>query len=398
MAGGSERITFPNPSGARLAARLDRPAAEPRAFALFAHCFACGKDALASSRISRALAAEGIATLRIDFAGIEALKSKVAPEGFGADVADLVAAAGHMREKGCPPRLLVGHSLGGAAAIAAAGQIPEIAAVTTIAAPFDVEHVTRLFAGGIDELREKGEADVRIGGRPFTLRQSFVDDLASHDQGERIRALDRPLLILHSPEDTIVGIDNATEIFKAARHPKSFISLSGADHLTDLAEHPVLAGVVDPARVVADDGYYSWLSAHRGDALATLTVAGEPVGTAVAFEQQAPHGERDAVAVVGRDAPLPERLRDDAEHRSAVEVEAAGVDLVEGVGADLHETRRGRDEGTEEKLRRCALCLRLPGLSDSSALRLIGSPTRPSGSARWTAPCGGARGPRAPQG
>ncbi|WP_374514043.1 OsmC family protein [Brevundimonas sp.] len=218
----TENFDFTAPDGRAVAARLDRPAGQTRAHALFAHCFACGKDALASARISRALAAEGIATLRIDFAGVEALRSRAAPEGFGADVADLVAAAARMRDGGIAPRLLVGHSLGGAAAIAAAGQIPEVAAVATIAAPFDVEHVMKLLGPG---------PEAHVGGRLVQIKPAFVEGLRGHDQAARLKELGRALLVLHSPVDEVVSLDEAAEIFVAAKHPKSFVSLDRADHM-----------------------------------------------------------------------------------------------------------------------------------------------------------------------
>ena len=241
----TENFDFTAPDGRAVAARLDRPAGQVSAYALFAHCFACGKDALASARISRALAAEGIATVRIDFAGIEALKAKVAPEGFGADVADLVAAAGHMRETGCAPKLIVGHSLGGAAAIAAAGRIPEIAAVATLAAPFDVEHVLKLLGDG---------PLANVGGRTVQLKPEFIEGLKGHDQAARLAGLKRALLVMHSPVDAVVSIDEAGEIFKAARHPKSFVSLDRADHmLSDPAD------IAWAAAVIA-----AWASRHVG--------------------------------------------------------------------------------------------------------------------------------------
>lgn len=245
----TENFDFTTPDGRAVAARLDRPAGQVSAYALFAHCFACGKDALASARISRALAAEGIATLRLDFAGIEALKSNVAPEGFGADVADLVAAAAHMREQGCAPKLIVGHSLGGAAAIAAAGEIPEIAAVATIAAPFDVEHVLKLLGDG---------PLAKVGGRTVKLKPAFLEGLKGQDQAARLAGLKRALLVLHSPVDDVVSIDEAGEIFKAAKHPKSFVSLDRADHmLGDPAD------IAWAAAVIA-----AWASRHVGVAAA----------------------------------------------------------------------------------------------------------------------------------
>ena len=227
----TRRFDFTGADGQTLSGVLDLPEGPVTSHALFAHCFTCTKQSLAAVRVAKALTALGYGVLRFDFTGLGESGGAFADSSFSGSIADLLAAAAAMRADGRAPALLVGHSLGGAAVLAAAAQIPEAEAVATIGAPFDVEHVTHLFAGGLDELREQGEAEVRIGGRPFRMRQSFVDDLAFHDQGARIRALGKPLLILHSPQDTIVGIDNATAIYTAARHPKSFISLDGADHL-----------------------------------------------------------------------------------------------------------------------------------------------------------------------
>lgn len=241
----TQSFDFTGAAGQPLSGALDLPDGPVASYALFAHCFTCTKQSLAAVRLGDALAALGFGVLRFDFTGLGQSGGEFADSNFSGSIADLLAAADAMREAKRAPAMLVGHSLGGAAVLAAAGRIPEARAVVTIGAPFDVDHVTQLFAGGIEELREKGEADVRIGGRPFKLRQSFVDDLASHDQGERIHALGKPLLILHSPEDTIVGIDNATKIFKAAMHPKSFISLAGADHLlTDQADAEFVAAII----------------------------------------------------------------------------------------------------------------------------------------------------------
>lgn len=241
----TQSFDFTGAAGQKLSGSLDLPDGPIASYALFAHCFTCTKQSLAAVRLGEALTGLGFGVLRFDFTGLGQSGGEFADSSFSGSIADLLAAADAMREAERPPALLIGHSLGGAAVLAAAARIPEARAVATIGAPFDVDHVTRLFAGGIEELREKGEADVRIGGRPFTLRQSFVDDLASHDQGERIRALGKPLLILHSPQDAIVDIGNATEIFKAALHPKSFISLAGADHLlTDRRDAEFVAAVI----------------------------------------------------------------------------------------------------------------------------------------------------------
>ena len=236
---------FTGAEGQKLAGALDLPDGPVASHVLFAHCFTCTKSSLAAVRLGKALNALGHGVLRFDFTDLGQSGGDFADSSFSGSIADLVAAATAMREAGRAPGLLIGHSLGGAAVLAAAGQIPGVKAVATIGAPFDTGHVTHLFAAGLDELREKGEAEVHIGGRPFRLRRSFVDDLASHDQGARIRALRKPLLILHSPQDTIVGIDNATAIYKAALHPKSFISLDGADHLlTDRGDADFAASMI----------------------------------------------------------------------------------------------------------------------------------------------------------
>jgi putative redox protein len=227
----SERFEFEGAQGQRLSGRLDLPEQTPRAFALFAHCFTCTKSSVAAVRVARALSAKGFGVLRFDFAGLGESGGDFADSTFSGSVGDLVAAAHAMAVRGAAPGLLIGHSLGGAAVLAAASRLPEVRAVVTIGAPFDVGHVTHLFAGGLDRLREQGEAEVDIGGRPFKLRRAFIDDLAVHDQGARIAALRRALLVLHAPADKTVAIDNAAAIFQSARHPKSFVSLDDADHL-----------------------------------------------------------------------------------------------------------------------------------------------------------------------
>jgi len=199
----TESIRFPGPSG-ELAARLDAPAGAPRAYALFAHCFTCSKESKAAAYVSQALAGHGIATLRFDFSGLE----------FTSNVEDLLAAAGWLREHRAAPQVLAGHSLGGAAVLAAAGRIPEVRAVATIGAPFEPSHVTHL-----------------VERSAMTVSPRFLDDLRQQKPAETIGALRKPLLVFHSPRDTVVDIENASKIFLAARHPKSFVSLDRADHL-----------------------------------------------------------------------------------------------------------------------------------------------------------------------
>ena len=225
----TETMTFPNGRGQQLAARLDRPDGTARSFALFAHCFTCDKSSKAAVRISRALAGLGVAVLRFDFTGLG--DSEGAVTGFSANVQDLQAAARHMETLKAAPALLIGHSLGGAAVLAAAGDIASARAVATIGAPGDVAHVLRLLGGGVDAIEAAGSAQVTIGGRSFTLDKAFVDDARMQVLTDRIASLRRALLVLHSPTDAVVGIENASEIFLAAKHPKSFVSLDGADHL-----------------------------------------------------------------------------------------------------------------------------------------------------------------------
>lgn len=219
-------------AGYPLAGRLELPTESLRGWALFAHCFTCGKDNLAAVRIARTLAAHGIGTLRFDFAGLGDSGGEFGVGGFGADIADIAAGGRAMAEDGMQPALLVGHSLGGAAVLAAANEMPMVRAIVTIGAPFDVQHVLHQFdPGSVAMIEADGEANIRLAGRPFRVRRSFIKDLRRHDQGARIAALRLPLLVLHSPIDDTVGIDNASQIFLAAKHPKSFISLDDADHL-----------------------------------------------------------------------------------------------------------------------------------------------------------------------
>jgi putative redox protein len=227
----TERFQFTGEGGHQLSAALELPDGEPAAYALFAHCFTCGKDTLAAKRISVALAARGIAVLRFDFTGLGSSEGDFANSTFSSNVADLVRAADHLRTTHKAPSLLIGHSLGGAAILAAAGQIPEAKAVATIAAPSDPVHVTGLFKEHIDNIRAQGEVEVSLAGRPFRIKREFLDDVAEHELMKDITGLHKALLIMQSPVDDTVGIDNATKIFVTAKHPKSFVSLDHADHL-----------------------------------------------------------------------------------------------------------------------------------------------------------------------
>jgi uncharacterized OsmC-like protein/alpha-beta hydrolase superfamily lysophospholipase len=227
----TERFEFPNARGEQLAATLDLPLGEPTAFALFAHCFTCGKDILAAKRIAERLSVHGIAVLRFDFTGLGSSEGEFANTHFSSNVDDLVAAADHLRKMRGAPAVLIGHSLGGAAVLAAAHRVPEARAVVTVAAPCDPDHVTGLFKDKIETIREQGEVEVRLAGRPFRIRREFLDDVAGQRLQECLASLRKALLVFHSPVDEIVSIENASHIFTAARHPKSFVSLDNADHL-----------------------------------------------------------------------------------------------------------------------------------------------------------------------
>jgi alpha/beta superfamily hydrolase len=227
----AERFDFANAQGEKLAALLDRPDGPVRAVALFAHCFTCGKDNKAARLIAHGLTSQGIAVLRFDFTGLGSSEGEFANTTFSSNVDDLVAAADHLRTQIAAPAILIGHSLGGAAVLAAAHRIAEARAVVTIAAPFDPAHVARLFGERVEEIRSKGEVEVTLAGRSFRVRRGLLDDIGEHNLAPRIAELRKALLVFHSPTDETVGIDNASHIFTAAKHPKSFISLAGADHL-----------------------------------------------------------------------------------------------------------------------------------------------------------------------
>jgi len=228
----STPVQFPGASGALLAARLDLPSGQaPRAFVLFAHCFTCSKDTKATTLIAEALADAGLATLRFDFTGLGGSEGEFANTDFSSNVADLVAAARWLEANHRAPAMLVGHSLGGAAVLAATAQIPSATAVVTINAPSDPAHLGKLFAGREDEIRARGAAEVNLAGRTFTIRREFLDDIAGQKIVQAVRDLKRALLVMHAPADTTVSVEHASAIFLAAKHPKSFVSLDTADHL-----------------------------------------------------------------------------------------------------------------------------------------------------------------------
>ncbi len=262
-----EKVEFPGHSGGVLAARFDRPDGPHLATALFAHCFTCGKDIAAARRIAGRLASMGIAVLRFDFTGLGHSEGEFANTTFTSNAGDLRAAAAWLADQGMAPSLVIGHSLGGAAVLAAAPDIPSAKAVVTLAAPFDPSHVTHLFGDALDKIESEGAADVDLAGRPFRIGRDFVDDTRSANIASAAQRLKAALLVMHAPLDATVGIENASEIFMAARHPKSFVTLDGADHLITRAEDAEYA-----ADVIA-----AW-SARYLDLKAPEPPAGTPEG------------------------------------------------------------------------------------------------------------------------
>jgi putative redox protein len=240
----TEQLDF-SAEGQLLSARLEMPVGPVRATALFAHCFTCSKDVFAARRIAKALTEHGIAVMRFDFTGLGASEGDFSDTNFSSNVADMLAAADRLRSRGTAPSLLIGHSLGGAAALAAAGAIPEVKAVVTIGAPAEAAHVIHLFGDHIETIEAQGEASVPLAGRDFNIKRQFIDDVARHNVGEKTAHLERALLVMHSPDDDTVDISNATQIFQAAAHPKSFVSLDNADHLLTRPEDALyVAGVI----------------------------------------------------------------------------------------------------------------------------------------------------------
>ncbi len=226
------RIKFKNRDQINLSARLELPIGyEPEQFAIFAHCFTCGKNIKAATLISRQLTQSGFGVLRFDFTGLGQSEGDFAETGFTSNIQDLEAAADYLTENYRAPQLILGHSLGGTAAIHAAGRIESIKAVCTISAPFEAHHVMHMLRDSREQIREKGRAEVSIGGRPFEIGNTFLEDIEKHSTASVLPDLKKPILILHSPQDDIVGIDNAAELYGAAHHPKSFVTLDGANHL-----------------------------------------------------------------------------------------------------------------------------------------------------------------------
>jgi putative redox protein len=301
----NKNVSFDNDDGQALTGQLALPGGTPKAFALFAHCFTCSKNLKAAINVARALTDSGIAVLRFDFTGLGQSEGSFADTNFSSNVADLLAAARFLEDNYRAPDILVGHSLGGTAMLQAAADIPSAVAVATIASPSEPGHVRHLLGNAEETLREQGIAEVRLGGRPFTMKRQFLDDLERHDMPVAIKSLRKALLVMHAPLDDIVAIDNASALFARALHPKSFISLDNADHLLTREADSLYAGRVLAAwasRYLAHDGSaangagpdtgdFETAAITRIDGFRTEVIAG---GHALVADEPAAFGGTDA--------------------------------------------------------------------------------------------------------
>ncbi len=284
----NKKVTFENDDGHTLSGLMALPEDAPRAYALFAHCFTCSKNLKAAGNIARALTDAGLAVLRFDFTGLGQSEGDFADTNFSSNVSDLLAAVRFLEEHYAAPEILVGHSLGGTAILQAAVHVSSAVAVATIGSPSDPDHVRHLFGGAEQALHDQGTAEVTLGGRPFTIKRQFLDDLERHELPTAIRSLRKALLIMHAPLDDIVEIDNASELFARALHPKSFISLDKADHLLSREQDSLYAGHVlaawasrylEPEAVAVntdhpDTGDYETASTTRIGGFRTPVIAG----------------------------------------------------------------------------------------------------------------------------
>lgn len=240
-----QKINFTNAEGQQLVGRLELPINQhPHNFAIFAHCFTCNKNLSAVKNITRELTSNGFGVLRFDFTGLGESEGDFENTNFSGNVDDLISASNYLKENYTAPTLLIGHSLGGAAVIFAASNIDSVKAVATIGAPSNPKHVEHLIQSSVEEIKTNGIANVNIGGRPFTIKKQFLDDIETKSLPDVAKNLRKALLVMHSPQDTTVGIANAEEIYIAARHPKSFVSLDGADHLLMRKEDSIYVGSV----------------------------------------------------------------------------------------------------------------------------------------------------------
>lgn len=376
----SIKVSFENTTGQELSGKIDFPlTGKPRAFALFAHCFTCSKTLKAVDNISRSLTQNDIAVLRFDFTGLGQSKGEFADTNFSSNLGDLNKAYEFLAGEYEAPQIIIGHSLGGAAVLHVSGELPEINAIVTIGAPSDPVHVKRLFKNGEDEIREKGEAEVDIGGRPFKIKKQLLEDLEKNEGPEVIKNLKKALLIMHSPQDEVVSVDNAAEIYQHAMHPKSFITLDGSDHLMSKKADSEYAGqmiaswagryiqareqqVAPEGEVwtrITDQGFVTEVTAGKHH-----LIADEPEGSGGTDHGPSPYGY--LLSALGTCTAM--TLRMYADHKK-IDLKEVKVKLTHD---KIHQNDGGQTEKSSGKIDQIRRIIRLEGdLTDEQRKRFI---------------------------
>ncbi|MFH6985287.1 bifunctional alpha/beta hydrolase/OsmC family protein [Marinoscillum luteum] len=377
----SQKVSFVNKSGQNLSGRMDFPlTGKPKAFVLFAHCFTCSSTLKALDHISSALTQNGMAVLRFDFTGLGQSGGEFEDTNFSSNLSDLTEAYEFLEKKFEAPQILIGHSLGGAAVLHVAGALKKVKAVVTIGAPSNPTHVKALLKGGEKEIRENGEAEVNIGGRPFKIKKQFLEDLEKDRKGEVIRHLGKALLVMHSPQDKIVGIDNAAEIYQQAMHPKSFITLDGSDHLLSRKADSHYVGnmvsswasryiVPNDAEEVAPEGEV-WTRLSDQGFLTEITagkhhlLADEPEGSGGTDHGPSPYGY--LLSALGACTAMTLRMYADYKKIDLKEVK------VKLTHDKVHQQDGGQAEAAKGKIDQIRRMIRLEGdLTDAERKRLI---------------------------
>lgn len=326
----SKDVEFEGANGQMLAGILELPSGKPpRAMVLFAHCFSCSKDISAARVITRQLATLGFGVLRFDFTGLGESEGAFSDTNFSTNLDDLQAAANWLHAKYGGPDILVGHSLGGAAVIAVAHRLPMVKAVATIGAPSEADHVIHNFGPKLDEINERGEADILLAGRPFKIKKQFVDDVSGAKVKDAVADLDLPLLVMHAPTDAVVGIENASGLFVHAKHPKSFVSLDTADHLLSRKEDAAYA-----AGVIAN-----WAALYIDQSEAEPTATGHGV-----YVSETGHGRYENLVSSGQHhliADEPKSVGGDDNGPGPYEFLSAGLGACTSMTLRMYADRKG---------------------------------------------------------
>lgn len=377
----SKKVYFENAEGVRLSGIIDLPlTGMPKAFAVFAHCFTCSKNLKAVDNISQSLTDNNIAVLRFDFTGLGQSKGEFSDTNFSSNIDDLKKACSFLQENYQAPQIIIGHSLGGAAVLHASGSVPSIKAVVTIGAPSNPVHVKKLFSQGKEEISQKGSAEVNIGGRSFTIKKQLIEDLEKNDVKEVISELGKALLVIHSPQDSIVGIENASEIYLAAKHPKSFVSLDGADHLMSETKDSQYAGnLIGPwaSRYIEESQEYEvapegevWTRISGNGFLTEITagkhymIADEPEGSGGTDIGPSPYGY--LLSALGSCTAMTLRMYADFKKIDLREVE------VKLTHDKIHKTDGDQAESAKGKIDQIKRLIRLEGnLTEEERKRLI---------------------------